>query len=110
MTTAFILRFQEECMSDDTDDISASTMTTTKINSEQPDAAPPHASYSALLAGTATITRVATEQGDRDRASGSTIIPRRMLEMGTKTMTAIRAEISDSDPGRIQHRILPRCS
>lgn len=110
MTTAFILRFQEECTSDDADDINAGTMTTTKIHSEQLDADPTHTSYSALQAGTVTTTRVATEQGDKDRSTGTGTIPRRTLKMATKTMTAVQAEMSDSDPGRIIHGILPRCS
>jgi hypothetical protein len=109
MAAAFILRFQELCTPDDAHGIRAGTMTTTKVRSEQPDSDPRHPSYSALGAGTVTNTRVASEQGDKDRTTGVTTIPRRTLEMATKTITTIFSEICDNDPGRILHRILPRC-
>lgn len=110
MSKAFLLRFQEECTPDDTNGLTAGTMTKTSTHSEQSDSDPRQNSYSALTAGTATSTRVAAEQGDKDQLTEPTTIPRQTLEVATKTATAVRAEISDDDPGRILHGILPRCS
>lgn len=115
MATAFVLRFQEECEPDGIAGVIAGTMTKTKTCTEQPDSDPRHAEYTALSrvalsAGTVTNTRMETEQGDKDRSSDSHAIPRQPIEMATKTITAVQAEATDDDPGRIQNQILPRCS
>jgi hypothetical protein len=115
MATAFVLRFQEECEPDNVAGVIAGTMTTTKTCTEQPDSDPTQAEYTALSraalrAGTVTNTRMETEQGDTDRSGGPHAIPRHPIEMATKTITAVQAEATDDDPGRIQNQILPRCS
>ncbi len=83
MTTAFVLRYQELCGVVSGDDVSAGTMTGTAVQ---------------------------TEQSDKDRTSNCHGVPRPSIDMGTTTVTNIRAEASDDDPGRIQNQIVPRCS
>jgi len=115
MATAFVLRYQESCDADVGDDVRAGTMTGTRTQTEQPDSDPRQAGYTAisqaaLQVGTQTGTAVQTEQSDADRTSSCHGIPRTPIEMGTKSVTNVRAEASDDDPGRIQNQILPRCS
>lgn len=87
----------------------------TKIKTEQPDSDLQQHGYTALTksqlqAGTQSQTAVATEQPDRDRQSETLAVPRSATEMGTSTMTFVRAEGADEDPGHIVNQIVPRCS
>lgn len=86
----------------------AGTATKTSVAREQSDTDPARTSYSALGSGTLTFTNVATEQRDADRPSSSAAFPRTPIEMGTKTMTAVRAEATDDDPGQQHRQVLRR--
>jgi hypothetical protein len=72
MPTAFLLRYQEFCTTDETPDVNCGTKTDTRIRAEQADSDPgtyplaalPRAS---LSDGTMTKTSVDNETGGRDK-------------------------------------------
>lgn len=118
MPYAFLLRFQESCLSDRPPPVQVGVKTMTRVRAEQPDADPRNFIHGALPAsvpqsGTRTKTAVATEQTDPDDAQWSgNIFPRTKeeLTMATKSVTAVRAEAEDDDPRRHQLQVIPRCS
>ena len=118
MAVAFLLRFEEQCVQNEAESIRCATETITKIHGEQVDADRADPEYSAvprstILAGTMTATRVKAEQPDPDRCLSSTnAIPtaRCNLRMATTTVTNVRAETDDQDPGKRRMHIIPRCS
>lgn len=107
MAYAFLLRFQEDCLEEATTPV-LGTATMTRVSQEQPDSDPASTSLTALNSGTETITKIANEQRDSDTPHGSIVLPRRIIEMGTKTSTAVRAETSDTDPGQLNNQALDR--
>ena len=71
--------------------------------------------------GTRTMTRVAGEQADADFGGGdTTVVPRKARgervsgasdpQLATKTVTCVRAEADDEDPGRRVLYVIPKCS
>lgn len=107
MAVAFLLRYQEECGAKDA---TLGTMTGTRTHTEQCDSDFDGRGHTALTrealhAGTMSSTGVATEQTDKDDTFVSL-----QMHMATKSVTNVRAEESDDDPGRIQNWIVPRCS
>lgn len=117
MATAFLLRFQEDCFENDAGALHCGTQTSTKIQGEQPDPDPADPGFlavprSPIEAGTITGTRINTEQSDTDRHSAASAIPtaNNDLSMATKTITAVRAEADDRDPGKCRIQMIPRCS
>ena len=106
MANAFILRFQEPCA---VADMVLSTATKTFVRREQPDKDPAISPYSAVASGTETVTKEANEQQrDADATADSKALPRTSVNMGTETITNVRAEASDTDPAQLVNRILNR--
>lgn len=64
MSTAFLLRFQEECVEGDARGMTRGTRTETKTQKEQPD----HM-FAAPSAGTHTFTEVGREVADIDNSA-----------------------------------------
>ena len=115
MALAFLLRFQEDCAENDVETVRCGTQTMTKIQGEQPDLDPTDSNFRAgsqIEAGTQTGTRIWTEQPDADRNSTANAIPTVADDplMGTKTVTAVRAEADDEDPGKCRLQAIPKCS
>ena len=118
MATAFILRFQEACVGGENTGSGVGTETITNVRAEQMDSDPNRPSYGVLgeqpaNGGTMTKTRVPNEgHSDQDRAlSPLSVIPRQKgaFSLGTQTLTKMRAEGSDQDPGQRQLRAIPQC-
>jgi len=115
MALAFVLRFQDYCAENDVEAVRCGTQTSTKIQGEQPDLDPTGLGFVAvpqIEAGTMTGTRIKSEQPDADRNSSANAIPTvaNDLLMGTRTVTAVRAEADDEDPRKCQLQAIPRCS
>jgi hypothetical protein len=102
MAMAFILRYQEHCPSGVEFAGPLGTATATKIRSEQPDNDPHEASNYALPRG--LDGQVAS--GDGSAFSGWQFA----IETATKTNTFVRIESPDNDRNTAEHRIIPRCS
>lgn len=116
MTLPFILRFQESCADFETSHSNAGTQSQTFTRREQADPDPDHSSYGALMhqgasAGSMTKTSIPAEHSDDDRTfSPFGLIPVKTISLaGTQTITRIRAEGADEDPGGQQSRIIPSC-
>lgn len=84
-STPFILRFQEQCIDEESSAIRFATQTHTKVANEAPDCDRASDDCSAL--GTSTGTRIRSEGADVDSP----------LLAGTKTLTAVKAETLDAD-------------
>lgn len=93
MPIAFLLRYQEFCMTDETLDVRCGTKTDTRIRAEHGDndAAAAAAAFprTATSGGTMTKTSVANEAGGRDQDS-----PEAQMRVfaGTRTRTKIKGE------------------
>ncbi len=125
---AFILRFQEPCLSDSETPNSA-TKTATFVHAEQDDTdqsrkdqgtVPPPKKRRDLRTSmaTQTVTRVVNEQSDSDRGnnsiprqsvfgSGSTDTTKETIRMATQTVTEVRKEQRDSDPRNARYGAVP---
>ena len=105
----FLLRFQEHCSLADVAGADCGTQTATKIIAEQPDTDPSeHGSAiprTRSLTGTQTMTEIKTEAPDADPNNYSAA-----PSAGTKTLTAVRAEPTDSDWSGRHYRAIPSCS
>jgi hypothetical protein len=116
MTTAFLLRFQENCSPDDPPDIPSGTQTSTRMQAEQPDIDCPHSGYHVLShvpakAFDPTRTLIRAEAPDDTAEGGMTVLPRRASAAGpTMTATYVRAEANDNDPGPRSMYAIPKCS
>jgi hypothetical protein len=113
MQTAFLLRFQESCVSNDTDSVECGTQTQTKGGREQADSDPSSTGYcfvppSAKGNGTQTQTRAPREAADTfgSHAVLNINCPQPKL-LGTTTVTNVRAEIGDRDPQQASQHVLP---
>src|SRR5581483_7557182 len=101
MAVAFLLRFQEECLSPDLPGIVCGTKTSTKILREQPNddlwsTNLTALSRSAAAAGTSTKTGVPRETPDVDvNRSGLYAIPGELAVAATKTVTFVKREEDD---------------
>lgn len=112
MTASFLLRFQEPRNSSQPATVATGTQTITKIAQEQSDADPTRTSYRAVpeagdFTGTVTSTRIRGEQGDADYNSPARLMPVQHV-IGTTTITAIRMESADQDPGHHDLMAIPR--
>lgn len=96
MSRAFLLRFQEACL-ENTTQPHLGKGTNTRVAKEQPDTDPNSNAYTALAEG--AESRGTTEHEDHLRG---------FIAMGTRTVTAVRTEGADSDPGQISNQILRR--
>jgi len=117
MNTPFILRFQESCPGEEDMHVSAGTQTMTNVKGGDVDTDERGHRFEAIgdafvRAGTMTKTGVGGEQSsDEDRA----LSPQRLLpiasaaSVGTNTMTRVRAEGGDTDPGARLLRAIPPC-
>jgi len=90
------------------------TETTTKVMREQPDSDPTKPTFQLLPAadvhaGTATNTRIRSEQADTDYAHAARTLPIAPI-MGTATKTAVKMETDDQDPRQQELTVLPKCS
>jgi hypothetical protein len=111
MPTAFLLRFQEFCVTDEMPDVQCGTKTDTRIRAEQPDTDPstvplavlPRAAFSA---GTMTKTSVDNEAGGRDQDRSECQM---RVFADTRTRTKIKGEHSgDFAPGEVGVLAVPR--
>jgi hypothetical protein len=117
MDTPFILRFQEACIRTEGVQVSAGTQTMTNVKGGDVDTDERGSRFEALghasvSAGTMTKTGIHGEQSsDEDRV----LSPQRLLPLasaasvGTNTMTRVRAEGGDTDPGARLLRAIPPC-
>jgi hypothetical protein len=118
MLNAFILRFQERCDALAGFGSAAGTSTVTEVKSEHVDSDPDRRRHGVFgtrsqEVGTITKTAIPREGGDVDRDLGAVpIIPRTILSrrFGTQTLTFVRAEGADQDPGRHYFSAVPQCS
>lgn len=109
MKSAFLLRFQETCVSADTDTINCGTETKTRKNREDAK----HAGFHAIAGSTnrnatGTITRIARETADT--LGNHAVLPRNeplTPVASTKTVTNVRAEQDDNDPGKSARCVFP---
>ena len=109
MATSFLLRFQEYCEETCVGEVFAGVKTITKTLGDKTDSASTEAVFKTLIAGTSTVTRVQSEQGDSDYADANRTIPVGP-KMATKTTTAIQMEGDDQKPRHHGIRVLPKCS
>ena len=113
MNTAFLLRFQEECVPDDSPRIRAADPTVTKIAAEQPDVDGLTSDHRTFVspsrpAADPTKTAIKAEAPDEAADSGMTAMPRPLSLLGpTGTSTAIKAEADDTDFGQGSIHVLP---
>src|SRR5690242_7347894 len=111
MPTAFLLRYQESCLTDKVSDFQCNTKTETRIRTEQADsdfgtvplAVLPRATFSG---GTMTKTSVENEAGGRDQDQ---IESQMRVFAGTRTRTKIKGEHSgDLVSGEVGVLAVPR--
>ncbi len=113
MTHSYLLRFQERCEESCSTAVAMGTEPTTKVMREQPDADPTKPTFQLLHAGihagTATNTRIRSEQGDTDYTHSARTLPIAPI-MGTITTTAVKMESDDQDTQQCEMTVLPKCS
>lgn len=106
-TAAFLLRFQEYCLSDHLLDVRSGTKTATRIRTEQNDPDSGSLLFAAFPAsgGAMTKTSVARESNGKDMQQSEALLH---VFGGIATKTKIRNE--QGDPGRNCFQALPACS
>jgi hypothetical protein len=114
MTFTFLLRFQERCEKSSSEAVATGIETTTKVLPEQPNADPTKPTFQPLTAannyaGTATYTRIRSEQGDADYANANRTLPIAPI-LGTNTTTAVKTEADYQDPSQHEMTVFPKCS
>ncbi len=113
MNTAFLLRFQEECLPNDSPRIRAADPTVTKIPAEQPDVdgvGGDHRSFPSVPRHAADPTKTAIKAEAPDEADdcGMTALPSPASSVClTLTKTAARAESDDTDFGQPSIHAIP---
>ena len=111
MSPAFILRFQETCLPDQSATVPTGTVSVTAVRAEATDADVERSVFAALpiKAGTDTMTRTPREHTDADHDLWSAnVLPseKRDIFLMTQTFTKVRAESVDAEPdGRRLHAI-----
>lgn len=114
--TAFLLRFQESCLSDQVIATAAGTRTETRVLAEQQDSDACPTDYRTLVGQVGscppTRTLIRAESPDYESADHGFSIPRRpaIPSCATKTITYVRAEADDNDPRQPTLNAIPRCS
>jgi hypothetical protein len=91
MVQSFLLRFQEQCLSEDSLCVQGGTKTVTRVLQEGHDQDHHSGCFRHSLA-MSTVTKVAQEGTDKHVATG--------YHASTKTATAVRAEADDRDDER----------
>ena len=114
MPTSFLLRFQEPAVEGDGNSVTCGTQTATRIRGEQPDPDPGESSVvtiprSVRPFGDVSLTKSRSGAGESDGAAGPNEIGLRRWSAGTRTVTNVRAEVDDQDPGKTSMRMVPRC-
>ena len=115
MPTSFLLRFQEPAVEGDGKFATCGTRTATRIRGEQPDPDPGEASVvtiprSVTPFGDVSLKKFRSGGGESDDAAGSNEVSLTKWSAGTRTVTNVRAEVDDKDPGKTSMRMVPRCS
>lgn len=114
MPKSFLLRFQEDVVESDGNPATCGTQTATRVRGEQPD---PDVGEALIVAVPRTGTRIGAQSSAKDLVggaesdvAGSNEIRLKKWSAGTRTVTAVRAEVDDNDPGKTSMRMVPRCS
>ncbi len=111
MPKSFLLRFQEECLPEDTPGIHCGTKTATKVMKEGHDLQCIDI-HALSRAAAPTTTRVAKDGTDKFEAKANAMmhaITHQSISKATKTMTEVKAESPDNDDRQtVSVRAIPR--
>ena len=108
MPKSFLLRFQEDCLSEDTPGIHCGTKTVTRVYREGYDQQS-IALHALSRATTGTNTKIAKEGQDKSQAyTGMHAINRQSMVTATNNMTRSKVESPDDDSRATSVRAIPR--
>lgn len=106
MAKAFLLRFQEECLSEDAS--TYANQTATKILNEGEGDKLSNSLLALPNRNTGTETRIKQESTDFTQAERYQALLGPIGNMGTKTLTEVKTEASDQDADSGAMRAIPR--
>lgn len=113
MSKSFLLRFQEDVVESDGNTVDCGTQTATRIRGEQPDPDAGEAAFVAVPRPGSIVDDASQDRsgaGESDGAAGPNEMALKRWSAGTRTVTNVRAEVDDKDPGKTGMRMVPRCS
>ena len=99
MTTAFLLRFREECETAPEGPVCTGTQTRTYVKAEPADTDPRHYDFRSIPIGTS-----------HSRSTPLEATATSALLSGTKTVTEVQKETADNDPTSRTFDTLPRAN